>query len=263
MTRSTTSSRLTRLTAILAAGVALTVASQGAYAMGSHGPQNQIRNTIHPIVTGDHRKTETVQNCKNHKCATSMPTTSGNQAKPNQPTNVTVSNGVRNSTLPQGAVTVSSSRPGTITISNGTQSVTLPGGSVTLGGGITSVSAGSGFQTVRTPNGYTVAANPSSSSSAGGTITRDHRGPDERIIRDHRNETSGGATTAAANPTAAQQSPVAKKGESTTRQIADTAVSVGHEAKAAGRYVGREAEKAGSAVVHDIKKFGDYLGSFF
>ena len=96
-----------------------------------------------------------------------QPTKAPAQPAAAPPSVVAVSNGVSHATLEPGkGLTVSSTGDGAVSVSNGANTVTLAGGSLTLHGA-PAVTAGTGVQVVRLPNGdYSVAVKPSPTAPA-------------------------------------------------------------------------------------------------
>jgi len=194
-----TFSRLVCLSAVLAAGVALTTGVAIAGAKDSHHNNAPDKNGASPhfVVSGQPVNVKRVRNSheddyrnrkdrkhaektKKHCGKTIVPTegcpvstqdpvgsvpppSSNSGAKGPSPsfTSATISNGVLSSTIFNGkGLTITSNSPGTLTVSNGTSSVTLPGGSLTLHGA-SSVSVPAGYQLVTHANGdVTVAVSP-------------------------------------------------------------------------------------------------------
>jgi len=188
-------SRLTQLSIVFAAGVALVATVDIANARGNHNGNTQSTNvTPHFVITGqpasvkrvlpDHKDSKERHADKKKKdCAKITVPTQGCAISPNDPvgsvhtggitggpapkgpspaaTPVALSNGVTKSVIENGkGLTVTSNSPGTITVSNGTSSVTMAGGSLTLHGA-QSVAAASGLQLVHLANGdVSVAVSP-------------------------------------------------------------------------------------------------------
>jgi hypothetical protein len=185
MTRPTNVSRLTYLTAALAAGVALLATANVANAKSnhhdndaehsgtnshlatSHQPANEKRS-LHEKKKKEKTVTRTKQclyitsdgkRCGGNGSTKPPPnSTAGNNSPPKT---ITVSNGVTTYTLPfDPKFSVEVAQPGSITVHSGDRTVTLPGGSITVHGQAVSTYAAdrAGLQEIINSRGDTVFA---------------------------------------------------------------------------------------------------------